>query len=250
MLRFALCDDDEGACRELREEICKTPGYRRCADLRISEYRRGEDLLADITEGYERFDLIFLDVHMDGELSGVELARRLRSVRDRSPIVFLSTSPTLGVEVFEVEAAGYLLKPVEQEKLAALLHKVFTPIAYNRVALQFGRGRRYLNLSDIVYAECFSHSVVVHLDSGELVSYSGTLGELTNALTDSRFLRCHQSYLVNMEHVKDVDKDFVMDNGACIPIPVRRQREIADIYYRFFVSAALGSRGGKEDTCV
>ena len=249
MLRFALCDDEESARAALREMIAEIPGYRRAADVRISEYRRGEDLLADLTEGYERFDLIFLDIYMDG-LTGVETARRLRAAKDQSPIVFLTTSPNFGVEAFEVDAAGYLLKPVEKEKLTALLGKVLAPVYQPRVMLLCGRDRRYFNLSDILYAESFSHVVELHLRSGEAASCSETLSELEKVLSDPRFLRCHQSYLVNLEHVKDVREDFLMDSGAHIPIPVRRRREMADAYYRFFVSTAVDRGSQKEDAYV
>lgn len=249
MLRFALCDDEESAHAALRETISTIPGYRRAADVRISEYRRGEDLLADVTEGYERFDLVFLDIYMDG-ITGVETARRLRAAKDRTPIVFLTTSPNFGVEAFEVEAAGYLLKPAGREKLSALLGKVLAPAYQPRVMLLCSRERRYFNLGDILYAESFSHVVQLHLVSGEVVACSENLMELEKALADPRFLRCHQSYLVNLEHVKDVREDFLMDTGVHIPIPVRRRREMADIYYRFFVSAAVGRGAGEEDVYV
>lgn len=249
MLRFALCDDEACARAVLRETMFQIPGYRRATDVSVSEYRRGEDLLADIAEGYERFDLIFLDIYMDG-LTGVETARLLRAAKDSTPIVFLTTSPNFGVEAFEVDAAGYLLKPVEEKKLAALLGKLLSPAHQSRVSLLCGRERRYFLLGDILYGECYSHTVELHLVSGEVVSCTETLSELEKLLADPRFLRCHQSFLINMEHVKDVRDDFVMDNGARVPIPVRRRREMADAYYRFFVSAAVGRGTEKEDEYV
>lgn len=245
MLHFALCDDEESSRALLREAIARLPGYRRGADLRISEYRRGEDLLADMAEGYGQFDLIFLDIYMGG-LTGVETARRLRTAKNLSPIVFLTTSPNFGVEAFEVDAVGYLLKPVEEEKLAVLLGKIFAPTHRPRVALRCGRERRYLDLSDILYAESFSHTVELHLGSGEIVSCTETLTELEKALSDPRFLRCHQSYLINMAHVSDVQTDFLLNNGTHIPIPSRRRREMTDAYYRYFVTAAVG-RGGEQE---
>lgn len=249
MLHFALCDDEEASRALVRETLARIPGYRRAADLHLGEYCRGEALLADIEEGFERFDLIVLDVYMDG-LTGVETARRLRATGDFTPIVFLTTSPNFGVEAFEVEAAGYLLKPVEEGKLAALLGKVFSPTRRPRVVLQCGRERRYFDLDNILYAESAAHVTVLHLYGGEIVSCGEKLGNLETLFGDERFLRCHQSFLVNLEYVADAREAFILDDGTCIPIPVRRRREITDAYYRYFVTTAVGRGKKKEDSYV
>lgn len=241
MLRFALCDDENSARAELRDTIATIPGYRRAADVCITEYRRGEDLLADIEDGFGWFDLIFMDIYMGG-LTGMETAKRLRSAGNQTPIIFLTSSPDFAVEAFEVEAAGYLLKPVESCKLAPLMGKVLSPIRPQRVALQCGRERRYFVLGDILYAESEAHITRLHLRSGESAACGEKLSDLEKLFADNRFLRCHQSFLVNLEHIKDVNDDFILENGERIPIPIRRHKEMADAYYRFFVSAAIGRR--------
>ena len=60
------------------------------------------------------------------------------------------------------------------------------------------------------------------------------LGELEKRIDDQRFLRCHQSYLVNMEHIADVQENFILRNKASVPIRVRGRKEVVDAYNDYF----------------
>ena len=49
-------------------------------------------------------------------------------------------------------------------------------------------------------------------------------------------MRCHKSFLINMDAVKDVKEGFVLKNGETIPIRARDKAAIAEAYYQYFVS--------------
>ena len=160
------------------------------------------------------------------------------------PIIFLTTSPDFAVESYDVEAAGYLLKPLQEEKLQKLLERVLIQPDKQRVCVRSNRRHRYLFLEEILFIESDNHSIRIHLASGEVIGSSEKLGELATRL-DERFLRCHQSFLVNMEHIADVNEDFVLKDGRAIPIRIRDRKVMADTYYRFFVEYALTVKGGE-----
>lgn len=62
------------------------------------------------------------------------------------------------------------------------------------------------------------------------------LMDLEDVLRDPRFLRCHQSYLINMDQVARVERDFLLQDGSRVPIRVRSRRQILDAYHRYFLS--------------
>ncbi len=99
-------------------------------------------------------------------------------------------------------------------------------------------------MEEIAFAESDNHSIRIHLINGEKVVCGGKLGDLAAQL-DSRFLRCHQSYLVNMEHIADVGEDFILKDGRRVHIRTRERKAMADAYYRFFVEHTLCKRGDK-----
>ena len=66
---------------------------------------------------------------------------------------------------------------------------------------------------DIRYIEIRNHQAIIHAREQELTVWR-SLDEIEAKMRDKRFLRCHRSYLVNLEHVKALEKrDFLMDGG-------------------------------------
>ena len=87
-MRIALCDDDGAQRRELRAAVDRhlvTRGYR----PRFEEYAGGGPLVAEVAAGADPFDLVFLDVYLEGE-DGIAVARKLREHDPSVPLVFLT----------------------------------------------------------------------------------------------------------------------------------------------------------------
>lgn len=238
MLGIAVCDDNERDSANLHLALTnQLSSLGQAAEIAL--YPCGEALLAAIEEDGRSFDLIFLDIYMAG-LTGMEAAHRLRKLGRKTPLIFLTSSPDFAVEGYEVAAAGYLLKPLVEEKLAPLLSRLLTPVTPPRLALKHGGGYRYYDYDEICYVESRSHALHLHLSHGVTVQTAGRLDMLEGRLHDKRFLRCHQSYLVNMDYVYKVGDDFLLRNGAVVPIRVRSRKAMTDAYYSFFVSRTTG----------
>ena len=230
--RIAICDDVEVERFVLKRQLMvyfQTNG----GEAQIQEYESGESLLADVEDGYLWPDLIFLDIYM-GALNGMDTARKLRKLGVKAPIVFLTASPDFALESYEVEASGYLLKPADEEQTNALLQRLLRTDLRRRIAVKCRRQFRYPFIDDILYLESYRHTVTIHmLDGSEIVTVD-KLGELEKKIDDQRFLRCHQSYLVNMEHIVDVQEDFILRNGDQVPIRVRGRKDVLDSYNDYF----------------
>ena len=234
MLQIAICDDRAEDRATLREMLMQFPGYRRVGDINIAEYPSGEALLIDTENGRGNFDLLFLDIYMGG-CSGMETARELRAMGAKIPIVFLTTSPDFALESYDVEAAGYLLKPAKPEKLVRLLEKLLTPPEQPRLAVKCAGRQQYCAYDELLYLESSNNITLLHLLDGQILRCCERLNTLEKELSDKRFLRCHQSYLVNMDFICCVDESFVLSSGEQIPIRVRNHRELSDAYYNYFV---------------
>ena len=183
---IALCDDREAERKAVCRLLCSMTKLRQDFRLEVIEYGSGESLLLDLETDRWDFQLVLLDIVMK-PLSGMETARQIRAMGRNVPIAFLTTSPDYALESYDVGAAGYLLKPVAQEKLAALLRKVLTPPDKPRVCVQAGRRRRYLFLEEIAFAESDNHSIRIHLTNGEKVVCGGKL-EVQAAWAEGRLV--------------------------------------------------------------
>lgn len=249
MVHIGICDDREEDRAALIALLSKTPGLRRAADLRVSEYVCGEQLLLDAEAGQCGFDLLFLDIFMNG-ISGMETARAFRALGYKASLVFLTSSPDFALESYDVEAAGYLLKPPRPERVTALIEKLLSPPDRPRLAVKCAGRRQYCAYDEIVFLESDKNVTLLHLADGQVLRCRERLGDLESLLRDPRFLRCHQSYLVNMDFIQSADRDFTVRGGAVVPIRAHSRREMADAYYQYFVAHTMRSLPGEEDACV
>ena len=109
-MRIAVCDDD----RAIREELFRLI-QKQVPEADIMEYQSGEELI----NARGNFDIYFLDIEM-GEVSGMDIARRIREQEDngrqRSIIIFVTGYREYMEAAFDVNAFHYLIKPIDTEK--------------------------------------------------------------------------------------------------------------------------------------
>lgn len=113
MYTVAVCEDQKDT-REEAAALCGEVLTDLEIEHRIAAFSSAEDLETQLLSG-ERFDLLCLDILMDGE-SGMEFAKKLRMTDDRTSILFLTGSSEYLKDGYEVRPIQYLLKPVKREE--------------------------------------------------------------------------------------------------------------------------------------
>lgn len=191
-------------------------------------------------------DLVFLDVQMPG-LDGINLIRRLRETSDALPhFVLVTAYDTYAVEAFRMAAMDYLLKPVENERLAetvtragrlvsegarsaAELPPATRPATQRSKILVKSAGRSFIvDGQDIVYATIEDGVITIVANHVEGESNYRTIEELQSNLDPDTFWRVHRSYLVNINRIREVIPWFKssyqirMDDKRGSEIPVSR----------------------------
>ena len=214
---IAICDDLEAERISLARMI---QAYARGHGLsvRLRLYASGESLLAAL-HGPEPIHLLFLDIYMPG-LSGVETARRLRSSGSDLSIIFATTSQDHGLDSLEVQASDYLVKPFREEDVTACLDWFFAHMPEPlRLLSVYSEGEwQQLPLMSIYYIDVYGHQSRIHTSRGVVVARRG-LDDLESAIDSRDFLRCHRSFLVNLNHVEGVEgNDFRMKDRTLVPI--------------------------------
>ncbi len=238
MFRIALCEDMP---TERDKTLNKIETFFQRENLRydIKTYSSGSAILSDMEDVSAVFDLIFMDIYM-GESNGFETAVEIRKRNAYVPIVFLTMSKEYAVESYDVEAAGYLLKPVEDEKLFHLLSKLTRAEIPKCLTVKQRGAVKNLDYRDIVYMESKGHRVIIHLQNGVDEIVYDKLDRLEKEMDDVRFLRCHKSYLVNMDYIKYAEDQFQLTTGAIVPIRTHGKKEVVNQYTNYFINKHLG----------
>jgi len=230
MMRIAICDDNQ-IDRDIIKDFLHTYLTEKSIPNTMTEYENGMNLICDIEEGYY-YDLVFLDIFMD-HILGMDIARRLRSVGYTGKIIFLTSTAEFAVDSYEVEASGYLLKPHDYEKLRSLLDRLIDRTNIGQFQVSVRNTIYSIPFGEIVYVESRNNVCILHRSDGREYTIYKKLSEVGSQLNDSRFLRCHQSYLVNMSYIAKADKQFELTTGDVVLIRQRNQKEIRRAYQEF-----------------
>ena len=201
MDQIAVCEDDVS----VRESLCRMCGeILEDADVThgVTPFDSAEALESALAAG-ARFDLLCLDILMDGK-TGMEFARQLREKDEKTSILFITNSEEFLRAGYEVRPIQYLFKPVRREQLARALE---TDLRLNHradtVSVRTGTGITVLPLDELLYVESRDHVTVAKLEHGE-ESFRIRLSDMEELLPRDRFCRCHNSFLVNFSHIREV----------------------------------------------
>ena len=214
--KIAVCDDsaeDRDYIAALARQWAERSGHL----LELSQFISAENFLFEYSDKSD-YDILLLDIEM-GEMDGVELAKRLRRENEILQIVFITGYSDYISEGYEVAALHYLMKPVKEDKLLAVLDRAAERLhkAERVLTLESGGEMVRVPLRQIRYVDVRLNYATVH--AKENYTVKKPLGEIAAAL-DKRFYRVGRSAIVNLTWVSRVSRtDIYLDDGAAVPLP-------------------------------
>lgn len=169
----------------------------------------------------DRADLIFMDIEMPG-ISGMDAATLLRAFDTETPIIFVTNLAQYAVNGYEVDALGFIVKPVSYAAFSMRMAKALRVMRERRgssITIKTRGGIRVLGVGDITFVEVMGHELTYHLADGGSVSTRATITEAEEQLSGFSFVRISKSFLVNMRHIKGFTKQEVeLFDGTKLPI--------------------------------
>lgn len=229
MIRIAVCDDDAVMCGLLEEKISvrlKEMGER----FHITCCTSAIQLLSSAMN----YDLIFLDIQMPG-LDGVALAKALREKACPCALIFATVLQDRMLDAFEVEASGYLCKPVDDTRLESALKRALRQLDRERadcILVHAMNWCRAVKIRDIRYCEVIDRKIYLHTEN-EVIIYYGKIKELEKQL-NGRLIRCHRSYLVNPDFLREfTDGQIYLEGGGCIPVSRSRRQAFMEAMLQY-----------------
>lgn len=218
MYKIAVCDDEEAVSAQVKELITE---WNPSVDVVC--FSSGDELL----ENYQSYEAVFLDIDMAG-MNGIETGKAIRKMDKDTKIVYLTAYRDYVSGAFGVHAFQYLLKPVNKKAIWNVLEEIFryTKSAEKKIILDFHTvdGSLCLPVERIYFFEYENRKIRIVTDE-EQYYMSDKIGNVAKRMAEFGFSMPHQSFVVNMFHVKNVkNQQIFLDNGMEIPLSQKKQK--------------------------
>lgn len=243
----ALIVDDEDLARKNLEVLL----HDYCPQVRVlgavGNAREARRFLAD-----NSIDVMFLDIEMPNG-SGFELLESLADDIDFR-VVFTTAYHEHALRAFRVNAADYILKPINpteleaamarvapdagpqhRERVASIVKAIKNPHEQlTKIALPTMEGLQFVAFDDIAYCESHDNYTQFHLVDGKRIMVSKTIKFFEDLLDEARFFRIHRSNIINLKYIERYVKGeggyVVLKQGARIPVSRRRKDAFLELF--------------------
>ncbi|KYG77773.1 hypothetical protein AWW68_03120 [Roseivirga spongicola] len=213
-----LIIDDEPFARKLLLDFCS-----RVPNLEVKgDFSNGVEALQYLNT--QAVDFIFLDIKMPG-ITGIEM---LNSLRNAPKVVFTTAFSEYAIDGFELDAVDYLLKPFDFPRFLKSVNKVQTALQPKPIDLpqatesdflfvKDGRELVKLKLNQILYVKGQKDYVMFMLSDKKVMSLMN-MKNLEEELKGKQFVRIHQSFIINAQHIESISNDRVKIGEEFLPI--------------------------------
>lgn len=233
-MRIAICDDEEMELKRTKDTL--ESSYK-SLDLLIDIFLDGKKLIQRFDTMY--YDLVILDIEMPG-MNGIETAKALRSVGDKTAIVFLTSHVEYALKGYEVNALRYLTKPATIVQLLEIItYLIEQKKQMKKLLLKSNEDMILVTVSDILYLEARNQDIrIVTAEQEYMRRYN--LRDYEQELSGYNFVRNHRSYLINLAHISKISgKEIVMDNGERLPLSRTKEGVVKGALNSYIQGVAL-----------
>jgi two-component system LytT family response regulator len=246
MISALIIDDEENNILNLEALLSA-----HCPDVTITGTASNADAGRDMILCTNP-DLVFLDIQMPKK-SGFDLLTSLPAYNFE--IIFVTAYDQYGIQAVKFAAIDYLLKPINIDELKLAVKKVIerdnlkkqnlrlenliSIIEKNhkkekhRIALPSVKETRFIHPEQILRCESSNNYTTFFLSDNEKIVVSKPIYEYEELLKDYGFVRCHQSHLINIKHIKSIVKEdggyLLMDDLSQIPISQQKREHIKQL---------------------
>jgi two-component system LytT family response regulator len=237
MIRAIVIDDEA----HLRKDVIDKLKENFSTEIVVVEEA---DSVADGIAAIEKFepDMLFLDIQING---GTSFDILDQVVYKKFEIIFITGFDQHAIKAIKVGAMDYILKPIDEdefvaavrqaiekkergkdiEKLAQISSEYFKGSKDKRIILKTTDNVYAIYEQDILYCRSEGNYTTFFTQQMEKIVVSKSIKKVEEILTDDVFIRCHQSYIVNKNHVIKYNKKGVLNIILDVQVPVSSRRK-------------------------
>lgn len=235
MISIAICDDDPAVTGSVERLLCRIASEQGIA-VSCEPFHDGSGLIRAVTEQGLYFDLVYLDIEME-DLDGIRTALALREAELPTLVVYLSGHEEYLKDLFRTEPFRFLPKPVDEGAFRRVFMEACGQIRKRTGYFTFcyKKFRYRIPFGRIMCFESRGRVITIRLSgtgAGKEAplqdQFYGKMNEVEKQVDalNGRFLRVHQSFLVNFDYIKAISaSEVVLLDGSRFQVSEDRSRE-------------------------
>lgn len=233
MINIAVCDDSKDFQEIITQKIVNCMKNKFEMDCTIKCFSHLPDFQKHLEKN--KVDIAFLDIMVDDENSMDWSIENLNN--NYTQIIFMTSYPQCAYNLSESNCCYYIMKSrMSNDVLAKAIRRALqntTKKDPNLTIVKLGSKNYIINYQDIIYIETFNNNLVLHIKDSDNITIYSSLKDYAEKLPPN-FLRCHKSYMVNMNHITGYEPHkFNVISGNEIPIPPKKYNEIINAYKNY-----------------
>ena len=211
-MNILICDDDINFMNSFEKLLTDYNGH--VYKYTSIENAKNSDVI---------FDIAFLDIVFETDTLVFSLIDTIREKNNKCIISFVTNHIQYAPEGYEYRAFRYILKNEPQVLIKRRIEDVF--IEYNRLSTIIRGSYKGCQFAvapkDIYFIEIFNHLLKLHTSKGDFDMYC-QLNSLHPDLFSWGFVRCHRSFVVNLNYVHSISNNscFVLNTSSLDKIPI------------------------------
>lgn len=177
---------------------------------------------------YQNYDVYFLDLEM--KPSGQDIARELKRVHPQAIFMFMTHHQSY---IFNTQVYNpfYLIRKSHFEDDLKIAMDMFKAETAHFLTVISQKQKIMVDMNDIHYIEVYGGKITIHMEEKD-ISYWGTFKELMKELPSEKFMRIHQSYIINKDHIQGMYRTQLIMMGQYIPISRKCIKEVREYFNR------------------
>ena len=222
-----IVDDEPAAHYVLVNYIQKNPQLEL-----VGQFYNGIEAMTFLREN--KIDLMFLDIDMP-EITGLEL---LKIIPNPPKTILTTAYSEFALESYDYGVIDYLLKPIYFPRFLKAIDRFFSMDntlevktsneSIATISVKVDGFFMDIELSNLLYAQSFGNYVKLFTKTRTYPA-STTTNEIQNSLPENLFMRIHKSYIVALDKIDTIEKDFVVINKISLPIGITFKRELLEV---------------------
>jgi DNA-binding LytR/AlgR family response regulator len=198
MLNFVMCDDNQNILNRL-EKFLESIFINNNLSGQVAFKTTSPDKLINYIEK-NPFDVVFLDIDLKDDVSGMDLANMIRKRNKKAYIVFTTAHLEYSMVAYKYKTFDFLAKPITLQRLEETVLRLFDDISSNETNfVRLSKKSGFINSNDILFIQKQGKKAILKT-VGNDIELNSSFSNILSHLPDN-FIRCHKSYIVNLNKI-------------------------------------------------